>query len=513
VVEGRKAVAYLAPEGGKEKQSKVTSESILEKNEWTQLAATYDGSFLRLFVDGESQGQVRVEQARQPGDGHLRIGGRADGYSGFDEGSIDDVRLFSRALDATEIQRRFRQPDTFHPDALVQAWTFDPADAGQERQLRLAGLAATTRGPDGLYTLPEKAQPFWAEDSRKRVEAADNEVSTLEKDPPKPAQALAVEEGPLVRLRVHLRGDHLSPEGEPLPRAMPPALGGTSCPPPPVPDDRSGRLELAQWIADPRHPLAARVMVNRIWQADFGWGLVRTPDDFGLTGERSEHPELLDALALEFTARGGSFKSMHRLLLSSRAWRSASTTSDTLRTRDPDNRLFARASRRRLEAEMIRDAVLTSAGRLDPARGGSLVDFKNREYVPKDAPVESLFRRAVYLPVLRDRMAPDFAFFDAAQPSTCTGRRDSSVVALQALYFLNGSMVRDSATALAERLQLMPGNDEARAREAFRVLFSRPPAAAELERLFAFQQTLDPARRWSETCLALYASNEFLYLD
>src|SRR5262249_10471753 len=136
----------------------------------------------------------------------------------------------------------------------------------------------------------------------------------------------------------------------------------------------SGRRQLADWLCDPDHPLTARVMVNRIWQHHFGEGLVRSPNDFGNRGERPTHPELLDDLAARFVTSGWSVKAMHRLIMLSSVYQQSSRPSSEAAAADPDNRLFGRMNRRRLEAEAIRDSLLAVSGRLDAAAGGPAFD-------------------------------------------------------------------------------------------------------------------------------------------
>ena len=178
---------------------------------------------------------------------------------------------------------------------------------------------------------------------------------------------------------VLIRGDYLQP-GETVEPGFPTALWGDSKAATLETDryrqfpTRGRRLTLAKWIASPENPLTARVMVNRIWQHHFGQGIVRTPSDFGKNGDRPSHPELLDWLAVRFVESGWDIKAMHRLMLLSNTYRqSADNTSDPEMLKDPDNRLFSRFERRRLEAEAIRDSVLFVSGRLNPEMGGPSV--------------------------------------------------------------------------------------------------------------------------------------------
>ena len=176
----------------------------------------------------------------------------------------------------------------------------------------------------------------------------------------------------------------------------------------PITDDTSGRLKLAEWLTQPDHPLTARVLVNRVWQAHFGEGLVRSPDNFGRLGEKPTHPELLDWLATEFVEHGWSIKSLHRLILNSAVWQQTTDFNEVANTIDPENRLLWRMNRRRLEAEAIRDSLLAIGGDLDTTMGGTLLPTENRKYVTSTANINidvyEAPRRTVYLPDCAQRV-------------------------------------------------------------------------------------------------------------
>ena len=350
--------------------------------------------------------------------------------------------------------------------------------------------------------------------------------------PPPPPVALAVGDAQPADLPVHQRGNHLQLGPRPVPRGFLQVVSRVHAPPP-IPKDRSGRLELAQWLVSPGHPLVARVVVNRIWQAHFSEGLVRTPDNFGLRGERPTHPELLDWLAHRFVQSGWDVKALHRLILSSAVYQQstmpapAEPGSPGPEVVDPENRLLHRFPRRRLDAEMIRDAILQVSGRLDTTLGGSLVDWKNNEYVPGDEVSATSVRRTVYLPIVRDRTYDALLLFDFANPSVTTARRVPTVVPQQALFFLNSPLVQTSAVAVARSLPL--GDDKAgpipeqAIDAAYRRILGRTPSAPERERCRSFirdyashpgatpgeEGTASDA--WAAFCQALMASNEFVY--
>jgi hypothetical protein len=231
--------------------------------------------------------------------------------------------------------------------------------------------------------------------------------------------------------RIHVRGryDRL---GDLVSRRFPAILAGENQP---SIRDGSGRLELARWLASPQNPLPARVMVNRIWQHHFGEGLVRTPNNFGKLGTAPTHPELLDWLAAEFVRSGWSIKAMHRLIVNSATYQQAATSAAV--ATDPDNLLFGRQNRRRLEAESLRDAMLFVSGRLDLQEGGPSV---------RDLATP---RRTLYITTIRADRATYQMLFDAADPTAIVEKRVESTVAPQALWLLNHPVVLAQARALA----------------------------------------------------------------
>ena len=258
------------------------------------------------------------------------------------------------------------------------------------------------------------------------------------------------------------RGDHLKP-GEAVPRAFLGVFGSESFHTP-----QSGRLELANAISDPKNPLTARVMANRIWLQLFGRGLVATPDNFGRMGEKPTHPELLDWLATRFAGDGWSLKNMIRLLITTRAYTLASDAGAVARERDPGNDWLSHFRVRRIEAEAIRDSLLALSGRLDATMSGPGVGAS--------AP-----RRSVYLTIRRTALNPFLETFDAPKPFTTTGRRDATNVPAQSLTLLNDPFVIESASAWAKQVIADAVDTDTRIRGMFVAAFARPPGDAELE--------------------------------
>ena len=295
---------------------------------------------------------------------------------------------------------------------------------------------------------------------------------------------------------VHLRGDAFTP-GQRVSPGIPSVLSGSLSPyevkPPRKGNQTSGRrLAFARWLVQPEHPLTARVIVNRIWQDHFGVGLVRTSDNFGLAGERPSHPELLDWLATEFVRQGWSIKAMHRLIMTSTAYRQSSGQEATRRLADPDNALLSHFPMRRMDAETLRDSILKIGGRLDLRQFGSADAVEIR---PDGEVVSESLRRSIYL--LRRRSTPVtlLEVFDAPRLETnCIMRRQSNVPS-QALVLWNGDLVRESARFFAGRIIDAVGADrEEQVRRIYLTALTRGPSTQELGD--ALQSLEQMRQRW-----------------
>ncbi|MFM7151349.1 MAG: DUF1549 and DUF1553 domain-containing protein, partial [Gemmataceae bacterium] len=260
-------------------------------------------------------------------------------------------------------------------------------------------------------------------------------------------------------LRVAIRGNYQTP-GILAPRRFPQILSGEGSAP--LTSLQSGRLELARWIASRENPLTARVMVNRIWQNHFGTGLVATSDNFGTRGDKPSHPELLDWLAGEFVSRGWSMKNLHRLILLSNTYQARGLADYPSQKIDPNNRLLSHASRRRLDAESLRDGILLVSGQLDKSVGGNdsgeLLHKESENINSKirpnrmqtDHPIFTKSpRRSLYLPVVRNAVPDVFSLFDSADPNGVTPARNDTTVASQALFLLNHPFVREQSLHFA----------------------------------------------------------------
>jgi hypothetical protein len=363
----------------------------------------------------------------------------------------------------------------------------------------------------------------WRKDGKKENEA---KIKELEKSRPDVPYAWAVVDAKTpADVQVQLMGDP-GKRGDRVPRGFLRALRAEL---PSIPSGDSGRLELARWIASKDNPLTARVMVNRIWRQHFGEGLVPTTNVFGAQGRRPTHPELLDWLASRFVESGWSVKAMHRLILNSAAYARASDGAPEAAAKDPANELLARAHRRRLEGEAIRDAMLAVSGTLEGTIGGPhpfppRLEMNWTQHRPFAADYEHR-RRSVYLMTRRLGKPPFMTLFDGPDGNVSTGERQVSTVALQALFLMNSPFVREASEGLAERLREVPGDDAARIRAAWRLAYGREPGDGELAEskayLDAYREGVlkrkiagDPdALAWSSLARTLLSSSEFIYLD
>lgn len=313
---------------------------------------------------------------------------------------------------------------------------------------------------------------------------------------------------------IHLGGD-FTRKGAPVSPGVPAVL-------PPLEARQPTRLDFARWLADRRNPLTARVTVNRIWQRYFGRGIVDTEADFGAQGERPSHPELLDWLAVEFMDRGWSRKALHRLIVTSAAYRQSSRHRSDAAAADPENRLLARQNRLRLEAEIVRDASLVASGLFAPKIGGPSVfppqpagvyqvTQVRREW--KTSTGEDRYRRGMYTFFQRSAAHPSLVVFDAPDASVACTRRVRSNTPLQALTQLNDEASAEFAAALARRIEKeAPENDAGRIRYGYLLALTREPRPDETARLTAFIQTQRDARRdpWLAAARALINLDEFM---
>ena len=289
------------------------------------------------------------------------------------------------------------------------------------------------------------------------------------------------------------RGDHHKP-GELVPRGFLEVLDAR-----PIAAQQSGRLELAERILSPANPLTARVLSNRIWHWTFGRGLVPTVDNFGRMGERPSHPELLDYLAVRLASEGWSLKKTLGFLVETEAFQRASTPTPSALEKDPGNALLSHVSVRRLEAESIRDAMLSVSGKLDTARFGPPVQA--------DAP-----RRSVYVQQRRNNLPPFLVTFDAPKPFTTLGRRDATTVPAQSLTLLNDPAVLQQARAWADGVCKASPEPAARIEALFRQGLGRGPSAVEAAKAAALLEQSGAPENLAPLAHAIFNLKEFIYL-
>jgi hypothetical protein len=337
------------------------------------------------------------------------------------------------------------------------------------------------------------------------------EITALKKGLPAPFKVMGVTEYPTQDVKVHLRGDYLT-LGEEVPRGVPAIW--TEGEKVAMPEKQSGRLELARWIASADNPLTARVIVNRLWRWHFGRGIVPTPDNFGGLGEKPTHPKLLDHLARKFVESGWSVKSMHRLMMNSATYRQSAEADLALVEYDPENKLFARWQRRRVESEVVRDSILMKANRLDLDMGGSMLVVQPNKYVNQGKLTEHSMvpRRTVYLPVYRSSGYDGQKAFDTADPAVSNGNRRTSTVAGQALYLMNSELMHASSKALADFV-ISKASDN---RPAWMIkhVFGRDPTKDESARGITFVESYgDEKAALAAFARVLLSSNEFLYME
>jgi len=357
---------------------------------------------------------------------------------------------------------------------------------------------------------------------QKELAAANQRVQLHEYLPVTPPTAHAVIDSDMpADCRINIRGNahQLGPE---TPRSGVAILGaGAKLD---IQDFTSGRLELAEWIANAKNPLTARVAVNRIWHHLFGAGLVPTIDNFGTRGTAPSHPELLDYLAAEFAGDGWSVKKLIRRVVLSRTYRQSGEPNATAGEKDPENRLLWKMSRRRLEAETIRDSMLAVSGLLDSTAGGPTlpldipgnVNLGKPEFLIEDVKLDpkTRNRRSVYLPALRKSQMPELDIlnlFNFPDTNQITGARQSTTVPTQALFLMNAPFVQEQAEALAALALAGPLSDAERVRYLVRRVYAREASAEEVDRLLTFTAGAERKQGWKRLCHTLLISSEFLY--
>ncbi len=483
---------------------KVKTKSTVPIDAWTHVTLTYDGSSqaagLGIYLNGE---RAELEVIRDGLNKDITYGGEPDlaiGYrfrdNGFKGGAVDEFQVFNRELTSLEIQRLAGRTD------FETAWmtAADQLNAAQRQGLLdyyLAQVSPTVKiARDALHALR-------------------GEHNTLVNPIP---EIMVMKELPQAKPAFLLKRGAYDAPGEPVVANTPAAL-------PAFPEHQPrNRLGLAKWLLDPRHPLTARVTVNRYWQLLFGLGLVETSDNFGSQGAQPTHPELLDWLALEF-AEGSppgtpnpqsrwDVKQFLKLIVMSATYQQSSRATAALHAHDPSNHWLARGPAKKLTAEMLRDSALLTSGLLVEKAGGPSV----KPYQPPGLWLiamgqpnydqghgDDLHRRSLYTFWKRTVPHPAMVTFDAAERNVCIAKRQSTSTPLQALALLNDVQIVESARFAAQRMLQSGGStDEARVGWLFRTIIGRPSTEKEttiLVQLLKEQRDLFAAKRAEATKL------------
>lgn len=417
------------------------------------------------------------------------------------------------------------------------------------------GIKAISRGVSAAT--PPDSRANGADPGRGRSKSADKATLTKRRDEldaelkkiagaithaeffkDKTPRAFAMNDGPKpADMPIYVRGNPYAPSTV-VPRGAVRVASWDKFPV--IPAGQSGRLQLADWLADKRNPLTARVTVNRIWQKLFGIGIVPSVDYFGTRGDAPTHPELLDHLATRFMQGGWSQKAFLRSLVLSRTYRLSSANEAAAMKRDPENKLYWRMNRQRLDAEALRDSMLAISGELTRESGGPALVLENPENCgslslkgvnppnykhAKPRPSQE-FERTLYQPILREGTAgPDRlrAIFDFVAPASTAGQRSQTIVPTQSLFLLSNDLLRKRAHVLADKIIADEKNEVTRLETLWLRVLNRPITTAERNEALAFINDVEPlittvkdrtaldSIKWRELCHSLLASNEFVF--
>jgi hypothetical protein len=504
----------------------VDDDDVKVVGEWTH--SVYSKHYIgKRYIHDDNKGKGDKTLSfipKLPGDGEYEV--RFAYSHGNGRASNVPVKVFSAAGEKTinvdmrktpPLERRFVSLGLYRFEAKGQSYVLI-SNAGTDGVLTADAVQFLPIGNDSkMATSPasqeeKEISPAERQALKKRMAKLTADLSALKKR--KPAREMvisAVEKAKPTDLKIHIRGsiDNLgaiAPRGVLQVANYGPALK--------MPTNSSGRLELANWIVDPANPLTSRVMANRVWHWLFGAGLVRTVDNFGTTGESPSHPELLDHLAVQFIQQGWSVKKLIRTIVLSRTYRLSSSGAEQQEV--PDNRLLAHMNRRRLDAESLRDTMLSAGGTLKFEMGGATFPAS----LSKDIGFQfQESRRSVYVPVFRSSLPELFEVFDFANPSMVTGRRNVSTVAPQALFMMNHPFVRAQAKLAAARLLSESHLEEAnRIDQAYLLILGRKANAAEISLSQQFLKSVaDTSEKgqieaWTQLVQSLFSTIEFRYL-
>ena len=447
---------------------RVLSRDEISTNRWMHVSVTYDGSSraagLKLFVDGEEQAveivRDKLTRTIDSSPKELALGQRFRD-NGFKNGQIDELKVFSGELTSVEVKYLYLKDES---PANVGEFVHNLTD-NQLQEFFFQQQSKTTELQVELQKLRE---------TRSGLAEAVPEIMVMREDPrPRTTHIL-------------MRGAYDAP-GDEVSRGFPESLSGGFA------SDNLGkspnRRDLAQWLVDPKHPLTARVAVNRVWQSLFGQGLVRTSEDFGLQGSLPTHPELLDWLAVEFVESGWDVKALVKRIVMSDAYRRQSNPTAELLEQDPENTWLARGPAMRLPAEMIRDAALSASGLLVEKIGGPPVKPYQPEGLWKEKSGQTYTRekgegsrrRSLYTYWKRTSPPPSMMTFDASNREVCVVKRQVTMTPMQVLVLLNDPQYIEAARAMAANAMENDTSPENRIRKLFQALITREPSEKELQ--------------------------------
>ncbi len=460
---------------GNQRKQSITGAATLPPGTWNHVVYVRNGKRVKAFVNGSTKPDFDGEIDRTALNAKtFFIGGRNDRFAPL-QGGVAHFAFYDRELSTAEIGQLHQ--GSGQPKGSSKAYIHVAASAAKPEPKALA------------MGVRDRAKPS---DCKVNIKGESNKL------------------GPVV-----LRGFiHACEQGSP-------SIA--------VNKKQSGRLELAKWLMRREHPQTSRVMVNRIWLHLFGRGIVDTPDDFGVYGSRPSHPQLLDHLATRLVEEGWSIKRMIRSIVLSRTYQLSSRADGTTIDSDPDNRWLARHSRRRLDAESLRDAMLLVSGQLDQSPGkGSIIQNMDVLVNQSGSLHKPSNHRSVYLCMLRNSPPPELAAFNLPQFTDVKGRRDVTTLPSHALFLLNNPFVIQQSKHFARQTLASVGNDsnESKVRWAYRRALNREPDNAELLIAIKFLDTVYQSlvasnskaeqrefETWAALCQSLLATNEFRYVD
>lgn len=481
IMEGGKVAAHFVHHWP-DKAFKVITEQAISQNEWHHIAVTYDGSRkadgVRVYVDGQFQKLTIATNNTLDGtlvtEKPFHIG-RRNSSAPF-RGLVDDVQLFRSALSEDEVRRLASGESAGSLKAMVSVPKADRTDV-QKQQIAdyyLNFVDQNTRDlRRELAEIPKK---------RSDIEASIPVTMVMQEEPERRASYI-------------LRRGQYDQRGDQVMASIPAVFRDLSTTAPDATNaQQPTRLDFAHWLTSPKHPLTARVAVNRWWEMMFGMGIVETSEDFGVQGALPSHPELLDWLACELVESGWDTRKILREIVLSATYGQSSHISPEQLELDPRNRLLGRGARYRLSAETVRDAALAISGLLKQKVGGPSVKpyqpeglwedvsvERRDKYVPDDG--DGLYRRSMYTFWKRTCPPPTMATFDAPDRETCVVRRARTNTPLQALILMNDPTYIEASRKLAEHVLLAEKDDAARWTRAFRIVMARQPEADEIAAL------------------------------